>query len=81
MNNLTEASQPSAPSGDPYTDGERTSGILLPQEYLDSPIGEGLPFASSYSVTFPNPGTYYYHCAIHPDMIGVVVVLPKPRAF
>jgi plastocyanin len=81
VNNLTEASQPSAPSGDPFTDGERTSGILLPQDYLDSPIGEGLPFGSSYSVTFPNPGTYYYHCAIHPDMIGVIVVLPKPRAF
>ena len=81
VNNLTEPSQPSAPSGDPYTDGERTSGILLNQEYLDSPIGAGLPFASSYSVTFPNPGTYYYHCAIHPDMIGVVVVLPKPTAF
>jgi plastocyanin len=81
VNNLTEASQPSASSGDPYTDGERTSGILLSQEYLDSPIGEGLPFESSYSVTFPNPGTYYYHSAIHPDMSGVVVVLPKPRAF
>ncbi len=81
VNNLTEFSLPSAPSGDPYTDGERTSGILLSQEYLDSPIGEGLPFESSYSVTFPNPGTYFYHCALHPDMIGVVVVLPKPRAF
>ena len=68
VNNLTAASQPSAPSGDPYIDGERTSGILLPQEYLDSPIGEGLPFASSYSVTFPNTGTYAYHCAIHPGM-------------
>jgi plastocyanin len=81
VNNLTEFSQPSVLSGDPYTDGERTSGILLSQEYLDSPIGEGLPFESSYSVTFPNPGTYFYHCALHPDMIGVVVVLPKPRAF
>ena len=81
VNNLTEFSQPSVLSGDPYTDGERTSGILLNQEYLDSPIGEGLPFESSYSVTFPNPGTYYYHCVTHPDMVGVVVVLPKPRAF
>jgi plastocyanin len=81
VNNLTEASQPSAPSGDPFTDGERTSGILLPQAYLDSPVGAGLPFGSSYSVTFPNPGTYSYHCAIHPGMTGVVVVLPKPRAF
>jgi plastocyanin len=80
VNNLTEASQPSAPSGDPYTDGERTSGILLPQDYLDSPIGEGLPFASSYSVTFPNTGTYSYHCAIHPGMVGTVVVLPPPFA-
>jgi plastocyanin len=81
VNNLTDFSQPSVLSGDPYTDGERTSGILLNQEYLDSPIGEGLPFESSYSVTFPNPGTYYYHSVTHPDMVGVVVVLPKPRAF
>jgi len=80
VNNLTEASQPSAPSGDPYTDGERTSGILLPQEYLDSPIGDGLPFESSYSVTFPNPGIYTYHCAIHPGMEGTVEVLPPPMA-
>jgi plastocyanin len=80
VNNLTEASQPSAPSGDPYTEGERTSGILLPQEYLDSPIGDGLPYASSYSITFPNPGTYAYHCAIHPGMIGTVIVLPPPMA-
>jgi plastocyanin len=79
VDNLTAASQPSAPSGAPYTDGERTSGILLNQDYLDSAIGDGLPYASSYSVTFPNPGTYYYHCAIHPGMIGTVVVLPKPQ--
>jgi plastocyanin len=79
VDNLTGASQPSAPSGAPYTDGERTSGILLPQEYLDSPIGDGLPYASSYSVTFANPGTYVYECAIHPGMMGTVVVLPKPQ--
>jgi len=79
VNNLTEASQPSAPSGEPYADGERTSGILLPQEYLDSPIGKGLPFTNSYSVSFPNPGTYHYECAIHPGMTGTVVVIPKPQ--
>jgi plastocyanin len=79
VNNLTEFSQPSAPSGDPYVDGERTSGILLNQEYLDSPIGDGLPFTSSYSVTFPNPGTFHYECAIHPGMTGTVVVIPKPQ--
>lgn len=80
MNNLTAASQPSAPSGDPYVleDGSRTSGIMLNQEYLDSPIGHGLPFASSYSVVFSNPGIYTFECAIHPGMTGKVVVIPKP---
>jgi plastocyanin len=78
-NYLTAASQPSHPSGDPYTEGPRTSGILLNQEYLESPIGEGLPFASSYSVTFSNPGTYEYESAIHPGMKGTVVVLPRPQ--
>lgn len=77
MYNLTEASRPSAPSGDPYVDGERTSGILLNAGYLDSPIGDGIPFASSYSVLFPNEGTYAYACAIHPDMVGSIRVLPK----
>lgn len=79
VTNLTAANQPSAPTGDAYVDGERTSGILLNQEYLDSAIGAGLPFASSYSVTFPNAGTYSYECAIHPGMIGTVVVIPKPQ--
>jgi plastocyanin len=78
VNNFTESSQPSAPSGDSYVDGPRTSGILLNEEYLNSPIGDGLPYASSYSVTFPNPGTYVYECAIHPGMVGTVIVVPKP---
>jgi plastocyanin len=29
---------------------------------------------SSYSFTFNSPGTYHYHCAIHPSMLGTVVV-------
>jgi len=75
--NLTGASQPSAPSGDPYVDGERTSGILLNADYIDSPIGEGIPFTSSYSVLFPNEGMYSFACAIHPNMVGSIRVLPK----
>jgi len=78
-NNFTQFSQPSAPSGTPYTDGARTSGLLLNQEYLDSPSGDGLPFVSSYAVTFPNVGTYAYVCVLHPGMEGTVLVLPKPR--
>lgn len=29
---------------------------------------------SSYSFTFPAAGTYHYHCAFHPGMLGTVVV-------
>jgi len=77
-NNFTEFSQPSVPSGTHFTTGSRTSGLLLNQEYLDSPSGDGLPFLSSYAVTFPNSGTYSYVCAIHPGMAGAVVVIPRP---
>jgi plastocyanin len=78
VNTFTGFSLPSAPSGDPYTGGSRTSGILLNEEYLNSPIGAGLPYASSYSVIFSEAGTYHYHCAIHPGMEGTVIVIPKP---
>jgi len=29
---------------------------------------------TGYSVTFPDPGRYGYHCSIHPSMTGIVVV-------
>ena len=28
----------------------------------------------SYAVTFDHPGTYAYYCAIHPMMVGTVIV-------
>ena len=28
----------------------------------------------TYSVTFSNPGTYMYHCSLHPSMTGTVTV-------
>jgi plastocyanin len=33
-------------------------------------IGPG----GGFSMTFWTPGTYYYYCAIHPNMTGMVVV-------
>jgi plastocyanin len=41
------------------------------------PISSGPPFplVSSFTVTFEEPGTYPYFCAIHPWMTGQVVVL------
>jgi len=34
-----------------------------------------LPLGSEITVTFTKPGTYHYHCAIHPkDMRGTIIV-------
>jgi plastocyanin len=44
-------------------------------------IGQGALFSSNsltkgtgYSFKFDNPGTYPYHCSIHPQMKGTVIV-------
>lgn len=29
---------------------------------------------ATYSFTFKSPGTYHYHCAVHPEMVGTVTV-------
>jgi plastocyanin len=33
-------------------------------------LGQG----GTYSFTFTTPGTYSYHCAIHPFMKGTIIV-------
>ena len=38
------------------------------------PMGPPFPPVSSFTVTFEEPGTYTYFCAIHPWMTGQVVV-------
>jgi plastocyanin len=35
---------------------------------------ESLSTGASYSFTFAQPGTYTYHCSIHPSMKGTVIV-------
>jgi plastocyanin len=35
-------------------------------------LGQG----ATYSHVFTSPGTYTYHCAIHPFMTGTVTVTP-----
>ena len=48
-----------------------SSGILSPQ-----PPEPGAPPNDTFSVTFTEPGVYEYVCALHPEMRGVVEVLP-----
>ena len=31
---------------------------------------------AGYSFTFPGPGTYSYHCSIHPTMTGTITITP-----
>ncbi|HVG97768.1 MAG TPA: nuclear transport factor 2 family protein [Chloroflexota bacterium] len=71
---LTVYSFPSTASGTATAGQEVTSGLLMAPEFLDGPAGQGLPFASSYSVTFPAVGTYRYACPLHSAMTGAVVV-------
>jgi hypothetical protein len=40
----------------------------------EQPLGPPFPVVSSFTVTFQEPGTYPYFCAIHPWMTGQVVV-------
>jgi plastocyanin len=35
---------------------------------------DSLPKGASYSFKFDNPGTYSYHCSIHPSMKATVIV-------
>jgi plastocyanin len=44
------------------------------EESGEQPMGPPFPLVSSFTVTFAEPGTYPYFCAIHPWMSGQVVV-------
>jgi amicyanin len=53
-----------------HTVTSRSGGLL------NSPM---LSQGQSYSYRFTNAGTYYYYCAVHPNMLGTVTVLgPAP---
>jgi plastocyanin len=51
-----------------------------PESHTVTSMGKGplnsptLDAGGTYSYTFTTPGTYMYYCAVHPDMMGMVVV-------
>ena len=53
--------------------------LTSPDEAANSGfIGAGLPFGTTFTATFVNPGTYRFICALHDDlgMTGTITVLP-----
>jgi plastocyanin len=60
----------------------RIEGLLEPNpqsnvSYTSGQLNSGIEMNGTFSVTFPNAGTYNYLCVIHPGMDGTVVVVPS----
>jgi plastocyanin len=54
-----------------YNAGGTAHTVDSDTEAFESPI---LDPGSDYTVTFDTGGVYFYHCDIHPNMTGMVVV-------
>jgi plastocyanin len=58
-------------SSGPYGTSGTTHHLVSDNGVFDSGnLGPG----RSYSFTFPGPGTYTYHCSIHPTMTGTITI-------
>lgn len=55
---------------DPYAHTVTGDGSNIPKGFDSGNLGTG----KSYSYTFTSPGTFTYHCTIHPQLIGSVTV-------
>ena len=47
------------------------SDPVTPAAFSSDPLADG----ASYRFTFIKPGTYTYHCSIHPSMKGTIIVV------
>jgi plastocyanin len=62
-------------TGGNYTSGTATSHNITSDNGAFSPSGV-LGGNATYSVTLSAPGSYHYHCSIHPNMVGSIAVNP-----
>ena len=62
-------------SGGDYTSGTATNHNITSDNDAFAASGT-LGGDATYSVTLTAAGTYPYHCAIHPNMVGTVTVNP-----
>jgi plastocyanin len=62
-------------TGSDYQTGTATAHQIMSDNsaFATSPVLGG---NGTYSITLSAPGTYTYHCAIHPNMVGEIDVTP-----
>lgn len=62
-------------TGSDYKTGAATAHQIMSDNsaFATSPVLGG---NSTYSITLSGAGTYTYHCAIHPNMVGEIDVTP-----
>ncbi|HXQ11237.1 MAG TPA: cupredoxin domain-containing protein [Caulobacteraceae bacterium] len=51
-------------------DDDAHSVVADDRSFRSNPLDTG----DSYTFTFATPGTYAYHCGLHPQMVGKIVV-------
>lgn len=57
-----------------WTNNDSTTHTVDETDGQSGPASGMLNPGASYSFTFDKPGTYHYHCSIHPEMTGTVTV-------
>jgi plastocyanin len=57
-----------------WTNKDSTAHTVTETDGKSGPNSGDVNPGSSYMFTFSQPGTYSYHCSIHPEMTGTVTV-------
>lgn len=75
MNETTTTTNATTALSDVTTMPDEEGTPQATEEGGEQPEGPPFPLVSSFTVTFEDPGRYEYYCALHPWMLGEVVVL------
>jgi hypothetical protein len=75
----TDETTTTTTDGNATTIATTTAKLTLP-EALEALPQATFPLVNSFTVTFEQPGTYQYFCALHPWMTGQVIVQGEEEA-
>jgi len=57
-----------------WTNKDSVAHTVMETDGQTGPNSNDINQGAKYSFTFNTPGTYHYHCSIHPEMVGTVTV-------